>query len=77
MQTAKQPYFVTVHSYLVPATIHAHKINKLILARVKLVIFMQNLHENTSRDITCEQQPYFTKNTKYIKVVIAFIRYIV
>lgn len=47
--------FVTVHSYLVPATIYAHKINCIDFSACKLVIFMHNLHENTSRHTTCVQ----------------------
>lgn len=47
--------FVTVHSYLVPATIYAHKINCIDFGACKLVIFMHNLHENTSRHTTCVQ----------------------
>ena len=46
---------VSVHSYLVPATIYAHKINCIDFGACKLVIFMHNLHENTSRHTTCVQ----------------------
>ena len=54
-QVAGSPVCVTVHSYLVPATIYAHKINCIDFGACKLVIFMHNLHENTSRHTTCVQ----------------------
>ena len=52
--------FVTVHSYLVPVTIYAHKINKIDFGAFQNSGFHS---ENTSRNSGCEQLHIF-----YIKL---------